>query len=439
MITPERFQLILESLAVPENIKNYVVAFSGGVDSHVLLHLCSQLNFSVRAIHVHHGLQDIADEWVEHCKTVCASLQVSLQVNYVDAKPSRRESPEEAARIARYCALFANVGVDEVLLTAHHKNDQSETLLLQLLRGAGPAGLASMPAVRKINNIPHIRPMLAFSRDEIISYAENNHLKWVEDLSNKETNIDRNFIRNKIFPMIQKRWPQVNESLNQVAQLQQESLEIIEAMAAVDLASVIISNDTISLTALRLLSQARLYNVLRFWISHYAQDKPTKNILQQLVNTVINAVDDAEPLVRWSNTEVRRFKERLYLLPILTAHDEAMQLTWDLNEELVLHNLGIKLNVNRSEGRGLSVSLLEKPLTVRFRQSGEKFRPAGRKHRHTLKKLMQEAGIPPWMRARIPLLYHGDELVCVCGYWNSEKFFTSRHDEPSWRPEIQIL
>jgi len=439
MITTERFQKILGSFPVPRNVKNYVVAYSGGADSHVLLHLCKKLKLPVRAIHVHHGLQKIADDWVEHCTMVCARLKIPLHVSHVDAKPLQGESPEEAARIARYQALTTDLVADEVLLTAHHKNDQSETLLLQLLRGAGPAGLASMPMVRLINNNLHIRPMLEFSRDEIIVYAENNNLEWIEDPSNQNSGIDRNLIRNEILPLIKTRWPQVDGSLVQVAQLQQDSLEVIEAMAATDLASIIAEDDTISLTALRLLSQVRQLNVLRFWINRNAQDRPTGNILHQLVNNVINAADDAEPLLRWNNTEVRRFQQRLYLLPVLKEHDENMCLTWSLKDELVLNTLGIKLSVRRNKSPGLSASLLEKPLTVRFRQSGEKIKPAGRKNTHTLKKLMQEAGIPPWMRARIPLLYHNDELVCVCGHWFAEKFSVLKKGETGWQPLIRKL
>jgi tRNA(Ile)-lysidine synthase len=239
----EHFQQQLQSLSVAHSVtrpaENYVVAYSGGMDSHVLLHLCYKLKIPVRAIHINHGLQKEADAWSKHCNKICEELNVPFFNIHVDAAATQGESPENAARNARYEALMSELKVNECLLTAHHKDDQSETLLLQLFRGAGPAGLAAMPVVRKTGKGIHLRPLLECSRSELMQYAKENKLNWIEDPSNQNTDFDRNFVRQKIIPLIKGRWQQVDSALEQVASQQQDSLEIIEAMAAIDLSSVV--------------------------------------------------------------------------------------------------------------------------------------------------------------------------------------------------------
>lgn len=434
----ERFGQQLQSLSVASSITapiSYVVAYSGGMDSHVLLHLCHQLkissNISFRAIHINHGLQKEADAWSQHCKMVCEELHIPLLNIHVDAKASQGEGPENAARKARYDALVSELKANECLLTAHHKDDQSETLLLQLFRGAGPAGLASMPVVRKTGNGYHARPLLGFSRDEILQYTKENKLDWVEDPSNQDTDFDRNFVRQKILPLIKGRWQHVDNSLAQVASQQQDTLEIIEAMAAVDLASVITQqSEVISINALQQLSRARQLNILRFWIRQFGKDAPTGNVLQEIVDSVVMAAKDAVPVVIWGQSEVRRYQGNLYLLE-RNEHDVSKIFQWNPHENLVLEDIGIELSIDRIESEGLSSELMDKQLKVCFRQGGERIQPAGREHTHSLKNLMQEACIPPWERSRIPLIYLDDELLCVCGYWVSSKFSV---DGGGWLP-----
>lgn len=420
----ERFQQKLKSLSAehPATIKCYVVAYSGGMDSHALLHLCHQSNVPVRAIHVNHGLQNEADAWSVHCSHVCDELNIPLLDMQVDAKAAKGESPENAARKARYDAIVSELEEDECLLTAHHKDDQSETLVLQLFRGSGPAGLSSMPIVRGVGKCNHVRPLLEFSRDELLQYAKDNKLNWVEDPSNLDTDIDRNLVRQKIIPLIKTRWQQIDNSLSQVASQQQDSLEIIEAMAAIDLAAVATEQpEIISMHELRQLSTARQLNVLRFWIRQFGKDAPTANVLQEIVDSVVMAAEDAVPVVIWAQSEVRRYQGNLYILE-RKEHDASKTFLWNLQENLLIEDIGIELSVNRTRGEGLSSDLLKGELKVGFRQGGEKIQPAGRKHTHSLKNLMQEAGIPPWERSRIPLIYFDSELVCVCGYWVSSKF-----------------
>ncbi len=424
-----RFTEILQSLSSDSStsssapvIKQYLVAYSGGLDSHLLLHLCARASeLPVRAVHIHHGLQNQADHWSVHCAEVCAALHVPFKTIHVDARKNPGESPEETARKARYRALKSELQAGECLLTAHHQDDQSETVLLQLFRGAGVAGLAAMPLMHSTDHAFHARPLLSFSRQEIHDYANEIGLQWIEDPSNTDTDFDRNLLRQNIIPVIKKRWPQLGDSLSKVASQQQDVLEIIEAMAAIDLSTIISPpHHSIDITGLIALSQARQLNVLRYWLLRYADDAPTANVLHQIIQTVLPAAEDARPEVRWGRSEIRRYQGRLFCLKQI-EHDASKIYEWLPRNTLVIENLGVELQVEQGVTKGLKPELLDKALIVAFRQGGEKIQPVGR-NTHSLKKLMQEAGIPPWQRSRIPLIYLNNELICVAGYWVASNY-----------------
>ncbi|MDH5711381.1 MAG: tRNA lysidine(34) synthetase TilS [Gammaproteobacteria bacterium] len=425
MTLSKRFSGVLESLFLSHkgSIKRYLVGYSGGLDSHVLLHLCSQnTRLPVRAVHIHHGLQSEADQWSTHCAEVCAALQVPFKTIHVDASKRSGESPEESARKARYQALTAELESGDCLLTAHHQDDQSETVLLQLFRGAGPAGLAAMPMIRELKQGVHARPMLGFSRAEIECYAKENALIWIDDPSNTDTDFDRNLLRQRIIPDIRQRWPGLGESLSKVALQQQDALEITETLAALDLSTVVMQqHNVISINALGKLSRARQLNVLRLWIHRCAEDAPTAHVLHELTDSLIPAADDACPEVCWGSSEIRRFQNGVYCLKKI-EHDASKVFDWNPRDNLMLSNLGIELTAQSLDGQGVKPELIQQRLKVAFRQGGEKIKPVGRKGTHSLKKLMQEAGIPPWQRNRIPLIYFNDELVCVFGYWVADGY-----------------
>ncbi|NOQ89991.1 MAG: tRNA lysidine(34) synthetase TilS [Gammaproteobacteria bacterium] len=430
----KRFQVSLESsYTLPKNA-SYVVAYSGGVDSHVLLYCCNQLGFPVRAVHVHHGLQDVADDWVGQCQRFCKSLNVSLDVLYVDAQKKQGQSPEETARNVRYEALQKNLTVDDCLLTAQHLNDQAETLLLQLFRTASAAGLSAMPACRKLGENTHLRPLLSFSRAEIESYATDNDLRWAEDPSNYDVSFDRNFIRKNVVPLLETRWPEIVKQLSTVAGLQSNNLHVLEDMAAIDLSNAVTTERShlqvrvyevvsmLSIDALKQLTSPRLLNMLRYWIIATVKNQPTRNLLEEIEKTLINVQSDANPEIIFSAHAFKKFRGSLYLLKIekeLTVEDEQC---WNLSEPLMLQKLNIKLSVADTDGDGLTKELLKEPLTVRFRKGGETFHPSGRGHSQRLKKLLQEAGVPPWERDFIPLVYFKDELIAVVGLWVCKRY-----------------
>jgi tRNA(Ile)-lysidine synthase len=432
-----QFQRILQGLSAVQPPHVCVVAYSGGVDSHVLLNLCYMSGLSVRAVHIHHGLQAEADSWDAHCRNVCANIGIGYKCIHVDAQPEPGESPEDAARNARYRALAKELGDGEVLLTAHHQDDQAETLLLQLMRGSGPAGLASMPLIKPFANGYHMRPMLGFSQQQLKAYAEEHKLVWIDDPSNADTSYDRNYIRRQVMPVLARNWPNATRALSQAAALQQDTLEIIEAMAATDLAAI--SNqqhNSLSITKLMQLPEARQYNALRYWINNAGFDKPRRNILQEIIDSVLPAAEDAAPLVLWGNTEIRRYHDALYILRALNSHEIHHVYAWDGEQPLYVETLHLELRLEQVKGKGLKQDAVARGLTVRFRQGGEQIRPQGRQHTHSLKKLMQDAGIPPWQRNRIPLIYIGHELVCVCGYWVAEAFSVAA-DQQGWYPVCQ--
>jgi tRNA(Ile)-lysidine synthase len=434
-----QFQHILETLPAIQSAHSCVVAYSGGVDSHVLLHLCHAAGVPVRAIHIHHGLQAEADHWDRHCAGVCSKLDVAYQCIHVDADPGPGESPEDAARKARYQALEYELASDEVLLTAHHQDDQAETLLLQLMRGAGPAGLASMPVIKTFGAGHHARPMLGFSQELLRHYAEEHKLIWVDDPSNADTSFDRNYIRKEVMPRLVENWSNANEALSHVAALQQDTLEIIDAMAATDLAAVTTQQrNSLSISELKQLPQARQYNVLRYWINVSGYARPRRNIMQEVIESVLPAAEDATPLVFWGSTEIRRYQDTLYILPALNSHEIHHVYAWDGELPLYIDSLNLEMRLEQSLGKGLHQDAVARRMTVRFRQGGEQLRPHGRRHTHSLKKLMQEAGIPPWQRNRIPLIYIDHQLACVCGYWVAESFSVSA-DQQGWYPVCQNL
>lgn len=448
----KRFQKSVESLhSLPEDA-SYVVAYSGGLDSHVLLYCCQLLNLPVRAVHVHHGLQYVADDWVKHCQDICNALNIHLDVIYVDAQPGQGQSPEEAAREARYKALQDNLSNHDCLITAQHLNDQAETLLLQLFRTASTAGLAAMPANRKFAGFVHIRPLLPFSRAEIEAFAQASDLHWIEDPSNDDVQFDRNFIRKEFIPLLETRWPEITGQLSMVANLQSNNLRVLEDMAAIDLADAIqtVACQTqthiyevvsvLSISALKNLTSARLLNVLRFWIMQTIELSPRRKLLEEMEKALINSQADANPVIVFSAFEFRRYQDTLYLLKQAVNHKLQDVLTkavdWNATMPLTLAFLNIKLTAINTAGEGLKQSLLNQSLKICFRQGGENFHPAGRQHSQSLKKLLQQANVPPWERDVIPLVYYRDELIAVVGFWICKKYAVK---ENGWNICVEIL
>ncbi|MCG5515221.1 MULTISPECIES: tRNA lysidine(34) synthetase TilS [unclassified Ectothiorhodospira] len=402
--------------------RRWLVGLSGGLDSVVLLHGLAQLGARVGspglcAVHVHHGLHARADAWAQHCQALCDALEVPLDVVRVDARPHRGQSPEAAARHARYQALADQMAPGDALLTAHHRRDQAETLILQLLRGAGPAGLSAMPRWQPHGSGWHGRPLLDMDRSTLEAHARENGLVWVEDDSNGDLGLDRNLLRHEVMPQLRQRWPSLDATLARAAGLQAEAQELLAERAREDLQTLRGETaGTLSILAIRALRRPRQRNALREWWREKGLPAPNQNRLEALLQQIRDVGPDSGLLVTWPGAEVRGYRDSLHAMAPLTPVDPASVWSWDGIRDLALPELGITLSAQEMlRFHGLEPALLEPPLTVRLRRGGETCRLRGQTR--ILKKLFQEAGIPPWERDRIPLIHAGDRLAVVWGLW----------------------
>lgn len=399
-----RFVTVLDSIQQPDI---FVVALSGGLDSTALLHLMA--NYASKktiAVHVNHGLSPNADQWQHHCAAICEQLKIPFYSEKIDVSPSQGESIENVARELRYAALKKYIEKNRVLLTAHTKDDQAETFLLQALRGAGPKGLAAMSFLTSFGLGRHCRPLLSFSREELGEYVRDQKLTWIEDESNQNTRFDRNFLRRDVLPTIKERWPSAGDTITRAAMQCARTTQLLEEIAAEDL-RLIQSKlpNRLSIEACKQLSFERQNNVLRFWFRQFNLLMPSEKQLQQIKQQFFESESDAQPLFTLQGYELRRYRDDLYLINTMSEHDEKLSLKWNTKEALTLPNdLGVLQKEN------LSSTTIPETVCVRFRQGGEKL------GKHCLKKMFQEWGVPPWLRSRVPLIYDGDNLIEVVGF-----------------------
>ncbi len=404
------------------------VAYSGGVDSHALLHALAALRpglpWRIAAVHVNHGLQAGAVAWDEHCRAVCAGLDIHYVSLRVDARAAAGESREAAARAARYAVLEGWLPQGHYLLTAQHQDDQAETLLLQLLRGSGVKGLAAMPRLAPFGGGFLLRPLLGSGHGALLDYARVNRLSWVDDPSNQDISLDRNFLRHQVLPALRQRWPALSATLSRSARHCAEAALVLEDLAKQELTAFADeSQETLPVSGLLRLPPERQRNVLRHWLMRKGGTSPSEAVLARIAHDILGSRADAEACVRWGARELRRYRDRLYLLPQVPAPDPHRSLAWRLEASLELPQAGGVLSANRRTGGGVRAAALEgAEVRVSWRVGGERCRPAGRRHRHALKKLFQEVGIPPWERGRIPLVYIGAELAAVADLWVCEPF-----------------
>lgn len=398
-------------------IKAYSIALSGGIDSITLLHAMATLpqelrgSLSLRALHINHGLHSDADKWSAHCRKVCEKLLVPYIDQVVDAQPRAGESPEAVAREARYMALESLLQSGECLLTAQHQNDQAETLLLQLLRGAGSAGLAAMPAITAFGQGYLARPWLSCSQSEIEAYAQDKHLSWVEDSSNQNPAFSRNFLRHHVMPRLAEHWPGYAGTLSRAARLQAETKQVLEEVGEADLQCVQQADGGVGIEVLQRLSLPRQRNVIRCWLRAQGYSIPREAQLEQIIQACDTRQDSAL-CISWQGVEIRRHRQALYALEPQTELEHVV-LHWDITRPLRLPASSMTLSREALIQAGMNVGKIKSALEVRFRQGGETIQLPGRSHRHKLKKLLQEQGVPSWQRQRLPLLYHEQELIAV--------------------------
>ncbi|MDP2178863.1 tRNA lysidine(34) synthetase TilS [Methylicorpusculum sp.] len=425
---PVESQLI-DAIRPYQGFRRVFVAYSGGVDSHVLLHACAQqreLKEKLTAVYVHHGLQAIADQWAGHCQATAFSLGIAFKELRVDARPINGQSPEEAARNARYGALSLLLGDQDLLLVAQHREDQLETVLLQLFRGAGLPGLSGMPVVMPIGKGILLRPLLNVSKKEIEAYAAGHELDWVEDPTNQSAEFDRNFLRNDVLPLLKKRWPALDKTVSRSAAHCADAQSVIREEGS-DLLKQYLESEsqTLSLALWSCLDSARQALLLRAWFGFMGLKMPSQRVIHQIIHEVIDAAETGKAEVFTQGHAIRRFRNRLYCLEAKCFQlPEKRDFEWSSQQQSLDLSEYLKLQrIKASSGISVDQWLAAK-ITVSFRRGGETISLPGRKGRHSLKNLFQEAAIPPWERPIIPLIYLDGQLAAVADRWVSDEFYT---------------
>ncbi|BBV18597.1 MULTISPECIES: tRNA lysidine(34) synthetase TilS [Citrobacter] len=398
------------------NFQSILVAFSGGLDSTVLLHQLVQWRaqhpeVALRAIHIHHGLSPHADSWVQHCESVCMQWQVPLVVERVHLEDDGL-GIEAQARRARYQAFAQTLLPGEVLMTAQHLDDQCETFLLALKRGSGPAGLSAMGENSPFAGTQLIRPLLAQTREALEAWARQHELCWIEDESNQDDTYDRNFLRLRVTPLLQQRWPHFAQAVARSAALCAEQESLLDELLASDLADCITAHGTLLLVPLMMVSDVRRAALLRRWLAGLNAPMPSRDGLERIWQEVALAREDASPCFRLGEYEVRRYQSQLWWVKSVDGQSETVIPWLEWKTPLALPaGLGSVQLISAGE---LRMPQEDEAVSIRFKAPGL-LHIVGRNGGRKLKKIWQEQGIPPWRRDTTPLLFYGETLIAAAG------------------------
>lgn len=408
-----------------------LAALSGGIDSVVLLHILRLLQgthgFLLSAMHVNHGLSPHADHWQEFCGALCKEWGIPLETMRVAVAQSSAQGPEAAARRARYAA-FAKADA-EWLVLAHHRDDQAETLVFNLLRGAGVSGAAAMPVMREFPGRPGLRilrPLLGASRKEIETCAREDGLAWIEDESNDDMRYARNFVRRQVFPILRERFPGCDDVLARAAAHFAESDELLDQLARID-AEGVMRKGRIVAAELGRLGDVRARNLMRYVLRCENLLPPDSARLHEIVRQIRAAAPDGRVSFELADKELHRFRGEVWIVSPLEPGERTV---W--HGEPALAWGGSTVRFLSVVGEGISRAKLERGETMLVpRRGGEHIRPDCRRPRRPLKKLLQERGVPPWRREALPLLWCGDELVWVPGI-GVDCAYQCASDEAGW-------
>lgn len=419
--------------------RRLTLALSGGLDSTALLHVLLALRnshpFELQAVHVHHGLSPHADDWADFCARLCGAQAVDLACHRVRIAPDDPDGIEAAARRER-ARIFSMLDTD-FLLTAQQQDDQAETLLLQLLRGAGPKGLAAMATAQAHPGwrATQLRPLLGVTRAEIEEHARTHELVWVDDESNLDPRYRRNALRQLVMPVLATHFPGAGATLARAAALQADAAELLEELARID-ARAAIDRNRLDCAALAALSAPRARNLLRHFIALQGQPMPSARRLSEALQQLCDARPDARVCVAIGAAEIRRFRGGAYV--VLPTPIPAAPVRWRGETELRLPGLGT-LGLRPAVGQGLSRSRLDRgDLTLGTRAGGERLRLTPQGRLRSLKNLLQERAVAPWLRARLPVLECGGELVWAAGIGCHADWLASADEPglvPDWEPE----
>jgi tRNA(Ile)-lysidine synthase len=421
MSLPAASLLAALSARLPLQTSGLVVALSGGADSSALLAAASVLrdaheSWHLRAVHIDHGLQAAAAEFQAACQLQCERLRVPLTVLRVDVEVEPGDSLEAAARDKRYAALEADLAPGECLLTAHHARDQAETLLLQAVRGAGLKGLSAMPVLRKFGPGWHLRPLLDVPQWVILQFGAKFAPAHAADPMNADLRFDRNYLRRRVWPALEERWPGIGNSLSRTARHAAEAQSLLEQSACDDLIRLR-DGEALSVPALRALPQLRRFNVMRQWLSESGVQPPSTTRLAETLRQVFEAQSDHMPAVAWGEFAMRRYRQRLFLTAALPARLQGAK-NWQVGSEqpLELGN-GLGRLVWTPQRGGIDPKFVAVLLQVRGRGGGETLKPYPKARTQSVQHLCQGLGVLPWMRDALPLVFAGDDLIAVADLW----------------------
>ena len=403
-------------VAMLKGFDRLIVGYSGGLDSTVLLHALAtvpELSPHIHAVHIHHGLSTQASHWQHHCELFCQTHAISLVTHHVTL--TKRTNVEEEARHLRFNCFASILQPHDCLLLAHHRDDQAETLLLQLCRGAGIHGLAGMASQRRFAKGSLIRPFLELSREDLRAYAMRYALTWIEDESNMDPSFARNYVRHHVMPLLQNRWPAVTRKMEACAKHCQQAKVNLDDLAHIDYPALTGGGNHLLLDQLLHLSEARLINVLRVWLTNQGTRAPKAIWMDRLLREVIFAREDSNPCLPWGAFQIRRYRKMLYLLSN-DCSSFLENLQWSSFPEAFKTSLAKK---------GLHIPI-GSCIEIRFRKGGERLVWHGKTRE--LKKLFQTWGVPPWLRARIPLIYVNDNLAAVLDFCVSDLYYQAHGD-----------
>jgi tRNA(Ile)-lysidine synthase len=403
-----------------------VVALSGGADSANLLAAAASMrgNFrglDVRAVHVDHGLQPAAAAFREACAALCGKFHVPLTVLSLVVHTPQGASLEAAARDARYGALAAELKPGECLLTAHHSKDQAETLLLQALRGAGLKGMAAMPICRPLGQGWHLRPVLETPQHELLALGAHRSEASVSDPMNDDVRFDRAYLRRRVWPLLELRWPAAGATLARAARHAGEAQELAEGWAAADV-SKLRDGDALSVPGLRTLAPRARVNAMRFWLAEFGVEAPPAARLTEALRQMFEAQADHLPVVVWGNYALRRYRQRIFLT---AAHPPRLEgwRAWSCGAAAPL-DLGTDLGTLRwvAQAGALDPTRVGEALSVRRREGGETLKPAAGASTQSVQHLCQSQGVLPWMRDALPLVFAADALIAIGDLWLDARF-----------------
>ena len=426
------------------DVTKFTIALSGGVDSMVLLDLLSKAKRSsdvIKAIHINHNLHESSKEWVDFVKDVCKKYKLPLIIESINPK-QEGFGLEADAREQRYNKFKEIILDNECLLTAHHLDDQIETTLFRIFRGTGLDGLRSIRKKAKFGKGLLCRPLINIPREAIEKYAKLNDIKWIEDPSNKNIDFDRNYLRNNIVPSIKKRWPNAQKTITRLSSLAENNQKLLHELAKEDIGEIEKFN-VLDIGILSNKSSLRINNIFRFMILKNKMGIPSLKVLENGIETLINAKSDS-PIITWDGFSIRRYKNTLYFFNPDLKQDEIrpLKMKWFIDETINLGGNRGSIQARFIKGQGIALNKCPKSLEIKYRKGGEQIKPSGHKITKSLKNLFQENNVLPWVRDQIPLFYLDEELISVGDLWFNQDYKAKEQEDGfliSWDRNIDII